>query len=245
VKLRYFILFFIFSALPFISNGQQKVTYQWFYWIRYYNQTRINKKFTLHTEIDNRRYLNPSQQSQFFTHLHLHNLIKPWLDVALGFNFNLTRLPSNNSLSVPELRPWQEINVFSNATRKWQFLLRYRLDERFIHNYNTIELSNGYRFNLRHRFRVMASTRLARFKNKSLLSLKLYNEIMLNTGDVPRAFDQNRLSGSLEYQFNQRWSIESGYINILQPKTDTEYYDRHVIRTTLYHRIGGRLISED
>jgi len=245
VKLRRFILLFVFSSLPFLSNGQQNVAYQWFYWVRYYNQARLSEQFTLHTEIDNRRYLNPSQQSQFFTHIHLHDRIKPWLDVALGFNFNLTRLPTNTSLSVPELRPWQEINLLSNAKRKWQFLFRYRLDERFIHNNNAVELTNGYHFNLRHRFRIMVSTTLAEFKNKGILSLKLYNEIMLNTGDVPRTFDQNRLSGSLEYQFNKRWSIESGYINILQPKSDTEYYDRNVIRTTLYHRIDIHRISED
>lgn len=244
MKLSRFILLFIFSILPFLSNSQEKVTYQWFYWIRYYNVARISDKLALHTEIDNRRYFNPSKQSQFFTHIHLHNRIKPWLDVAAGFNFNLTRLPTT-SLSVPELRPWQEINLLSNAKRKWQFLSRYRLDERFIHNNNTVELTDGYHFNLRHRFRVMVSTTLAKFKNKSILTLKLYNEIMLNTGDVQRTFDQNRLSGSLEYQFNKQWSIESGYINILQPKSDTEYYDRNVIRTTLYHRIDLYRISED
>lgn len=244
MKLRPFILLLFFSALPFLSNGQEKVTYQWFYWIRYYNVARISDRLALHTEIDNRRYFNPSMQSQFFTHIHLHNRIKPWLDVAAGFNFNLTKFPTT-SLSVPELRPWQEINLLSSAKSKWQFLFRYRLDERFIHNNNTVELTDGYHFNLRHRFRVMVSTTLAKFKNKSLLTLKLYNEIMLNTGDVPRTFDQNRLGVSLEYQFNKRWSIESGYINILQPKSDTEYYDRNVIRTTLYHRIGGHILSED
>jgi hypothetical protein len=238
-------LLFVFLSFPFFTNGQDKVTYQWFYWIRYYNQSRISEKLTLHAEIDNRRYLNPSQQSQFFTHIHLHNRIKPWIDVALGFNFNLTRLPSNTSLSVPELRPWQEINLFSNPVKKSQFLFRYRLDERFIRNNNSVELANGYHFNLRHRFRLMVSTTLAKFKNKSTLALKLYNEIMLNTGDVPRTFDQNRLSGSLEYQLNRRWSVEIGYINILQPKSDAEYYDRHVLRTTLYHRINGQLVSED
>lgn len=244
MKPRRFIFSLIFSVLPFLSNGQEKVTYQWFYWIRYYNVARVSDRLMLHTEIDNRRYFNPSRQSQFFTHIHLHNRIKPWLDVAAGFNFNLTKFPTT-SLSVPELRPWQEINLLSDAKRKWQFLFRYRLDERFIHNNNTVELTDGYHFNLRHRFRIMVSTTLAKFKNKSVLSLKLYNEIMLNTGDVPRTFDQNRLSGSLEYQFNKRWSIESGYINILQSKYDTEYYDRNVIRTTLHHRIGGHIISED
>jgi hypothetical protein len=238
VNLR-FVFLLIFLSLPLLSSSQERVTHQWLYWVRYYNVTQVNDKLALHTEIDNRRYFNPSRQSQFFTHIHLHYRVKPWLDVAAGFNFNLTKLPAT-SLSVPELRPWQELNVSCDAKNKWQFLFRYRIDERFIHKNNGVELTDGYHFNLRHRFRVMATTTLTTFKNKNRLMLKLYNEVMLNTGDVPQAFDQNRLSGSLEYQFNKRWSLETGYINILQPKADSEYYDRNVIRTTLHHRMGSR-----
>lgn len=116
-------------------------------------------------------------------------------------------------------------------------LFRYRLDERFIHNNNRVELTDGFHFNLRHRFRVGVSTVLADFRDNSNLTLRFYDEVMINTGDVPRTFDQNRISASLEYQFNKKWAVESGYINILQPKTDTEYYDRHVIRTTFYYRL--------
>jgi hypothetical protein len=171
--------------------------------------------------------------------------MKPWLDVALGFNYNVTQQPTDPNLNVPELRPWQEFTLFTTSKSKWQLLFRYRLDERFIHHNNKIELTEGYHFNLRHRFRVGVSTELANFEDNRNLTLRFYDELMINTGDVPRAFDQNRISASLEYQFNKKWSVESGYINILQPRTDSEYYDRHVIRTTLYYRLEQRAKSGD
>lgn len=161
------------------------------------------------------------------------------MDVAVAFNVNFTNPPGNTTLIIPELRPWQEVSFFVASKRKWPLQFRYRLDERFIHNNNHVELTNGYHFNLRHRFRVMATTRLLTMDNDRQLTLKIQNEIMLNTGDVPRTFDQNRASISLEYQFNKHISIESGYMNIFQQVTDTQYFDRNVIRTTLYHRIGN------
>jgi hypothetical protein len=237
VTVKSFLLAFILCLASLLSRGQQVTQHEWFYWIRYYNQAKLNQKLTLHSEIDTRRFLNSSRQSQFFTHFHLHRQFKPWLDAAAGFNFNLTQF-IHNDLYIPEIRPWQEINLFTNSSKKWQLSFRYRLDERFIHNNNSVELTDGYHFNLRHRFRIMTSTTLVNFRDKNILILKIYDEVMLNTGDVPRSFDQNRLSGSLEYRFNKHWSLESGYINILQPVTNSEYFERHVIRTTIYHRIG-------
>jgi hypothetical protein len=232
---KYFVVLFL--SLPLLASGQEIVSHEWFYWVRFYNQVKFIKPYTLHTEIDTRRYLNNSSQSQFFTHIHIHRSIKPWLDVALGFNCNVTKLSTTAGLKVPELRPWQEFTILSSQKRKWPIFFRYRLDERFIHHHNQTELTDGFRFNLRHRFRVGTSTILLNFKDDQNLTLRLYDEIMLNTGDVPRAFDQNRLSVSLEYQFNKKWSLESGYINILQPKSDSEYFERHIIRTTLFYRL--------
>jgi hypothetical protein len=244
VNLRKYLVFLLLF-IPFYSNGQDNVTHEWFYWVRFYNQFKFIKPYTLHTEIDTRRYFTDSRQSQFFTHIHIHRRLKPWLDVALGFNYNITRLPSDPKLNVPELRPWQEFTLFITNKSKWPILFRYRLDERFIHHNNKIELTEGYHFNLRHRFRIGVSTELAKFNNNRALMLIFYDEIMINTGDAPRAFDQNRISASLEYQFNKKWSVESGYINILQPKTDSEYYDRHVIRTTFYYRLEQKAKSGD
>ncbi len=222
---------------PFCSRGQQIVSQEWYYWIRYYNQATLSKKLTLHTEFDTRRYMNLSKQSQFFTHIHIHRQFKPWLDAAVGFNYNSSKPASNPDLTVPELRPWFEFSLLSTENKKWMYLFRYRQDERFIHNNDRVQLTDGYRFTMRHRFRVMTRASLATFKNGDKLQMRLYDELMVNTVNAPRSFDQNRFSVSFTYLFDKHWSLETGYINILQQRSDGEYFFRHVIRTTLYHRI--------
>lgn len=244
MRLKNFLLLLLF-CFPLLASGQEIVSQEWFYWVRFYSQVKFIKPYTLHTEIDTRRYFTNSRQSQFFTHIHIHRRLKPWLDVAFGFNFNSTKQPTNAGLKVPELRPWQEFTINTIRDRKWPLLFRYRLDERFIHNNNQTELTNGFHFNLRHRFRIGTSTRLFELKNGRQLTFRLYDELMLNTGDVPRAFDQNRLSGSFEYQFNKKWSVESGYINIIQPKNDSELIARHIIRTTVFYRLEQGFESGD
>lgn len=222
------------------SKSQNTFISQWQAWFRYYNQTQLSDKFVLHAEVDERRILNPSQQFQFFTHVHLHHRLKPWLDVAAGFNFNLTTSPVNSSLAVPELRLWQEATLIKKFRKDLQFHFRYRLDERFIHNNNKEVLTDGYHFNWRHRFRIQFSKPIVEFKNNRTLTLKLSDEVMINSGDVPRLFDQNRLFASLEIRLNNHWSFESGYLNIIQPITDDVFYNRNVIRSTLHHRIDIR-----
>ncbi len=233
-----FSVLLVLAALP--SKSQNTFIPQWQAWFRYFNQTQLSEKFALHAEIDERRILNPSRQFQFFTHVHLHYRVKPWLDVAAGFNFNLTNSPLNPSLSVPELRPWQEATLTKQFRKEIVFQFRYRLDERFIHNNDKQVLLDGYHFNWRHRFRIQFSKPMVQFNNDRNLTLKLSEEVMLNSGDVVRVFDQNRIFASLEMRLNNHWSIESGYLNLIQQVTDDIFSERHVIRTTLYHRIGIR-----
>jgi Protein of unknown function (DUF2490) len=218
--------------------SQDKFVPQHHLWFRYYNQTQLSEKFNLHVEAEERVLFNPTRQFQFFVHAHVHYRLNPWLDLAAGGNFNFTNSTVNTALAVPELRPWQEATLTKKLTERWQFQLRYRLDERFIHQNDKIVLTDGYRFNLRHRFRVQISRPMAEFNNHTL-TLKLSDEVMINTGDVPRPFDQNRFYASLEISLNDRWSIESGYLNLIQPKTDREYYVRNIVRSTLYHRINA------
>lgn len=229
----------VLMGISFQSKSQNTYVQEWQVWFRYYNQAQLNEKLILHTELDERRRLDPWSQAQFFAHVHLHYRLKPWLDVAAGMNYNLTNvLTTNHSLEVAELRPWQEVSLFKNLGRDVLFQFRYRLDERFIQRNDKQVLLDGYHFNWRHRFRIQFSKPIAQFNNNRTLTLKLSEEVMLNSGDVVRVFDQNRIYASLEMKLNNHWSIESGYLNLIQQVTDDVFSERHVIRTTLYHRIG-------
>jgi len=232
--------FFICPVLVLITlavHAQDKYTQQGSYWIRYYNQSQISDRTVIHFQVDERRLLNPSRQFQFFTHLNINCRMKSWLEVGAGLNFNWTNV---KDLKVPEWRPWQEANIILPMPREWQFQFRYRLDERIIHNNNKVVLTDGYGFYLRHRFRVQFSRELKKISETKSLSMRLSNEFMVNTGDAPFTFDQNRVYAGLEYRFSKHWSVETGYLNIFQSRTDDSYYIRHTIRVTVYHKLDFR-----
>ena len=229
----------ILVGISFQSKSQHTYVQEGQVWFRYYNQAQLTEKLFLHTEIDERRRVNPWRQAQFFTHVHLHYRVKPWVEIAAGMNFNVNTITTaSHSLAVPEWRPWQEVSLFKNLGKEVLFQFRYRLDERFIHQNDRQVLLDGYHFNWRHRFRIQFSKPIARFKDDRILTLKLSEEVMLNSGDVARVFDQNRIFASVEMKLNNHWSIESGYLNLIQQVSDDVFSERHIIRTTIYHRLG-------
>lgn len=222
----------------------QSTTHQSLYWIRYYNQTQLNPKYTLHIELDERRLINPERQFQLFVHAHLHRRFSKKIDVAAGFTFAGTNATKNPQLIVPELRPFQEINGSQQIGKKLQLQFRYRLDERFIHNNDKLELQDGYGFFVRHRFRIQSNLTLKKFENDRVIILKLSEEVMFNQGNgVSRAFDQNRIYVGSELQWNDKWATELGYLSLFQSSSEVDFFARDIIRLTVYHRLS--LLSKE
>ena len=220
------------------SLAQGNTVYRTLYWLRYYNQTQLSANTFLHVEVDERRLMNPDLQFQFFMHIHLHRRISKSVDLAAGFTYARTNSSKNNDLVVPELRPFQEVNYSRPLFFKIQGHIRYRLDERFIHNNDKIELQDGYTFVLRHRFRFQLSRVLKKFESGKVLSAKISDEIMLNSTGNANTFDQNRIYVGVEWQFCKKWSGEFGYLNLYQTASANEYFDRDILRFTLYHRLS-------
>jgi Protein of unknown function (DUF2490) len=234
----------IVVAISVSSFGQDKYIVQGAFWLRYYNQTKLSDKLTSHLELDERILFNPVRQQQFFAHVHVHYQLKPWLDVAVGGNYNSSHSMRFPSLAVPEFRPWQEISITKAINTNSQFQVRYRLDERFIHNNAGGELTDGFSFNLRHRFRVQILYEIKKISDSKSLVIRVSDEVMLNTGNVSDTFDQNRIYTSIEYRFSKSWSVETGYLNQLQSRsTDDGFYDRHIVRVTVYHRLHWRKVK--
>jgi hypothetical protein len=226
--------------------SQDKYIHQGSYWIRYYNQTQVTNKVSINFHVDERRLVNPSRQFQLFFHAHVNYLVKPWLEIAAGGNFNWTNSSVNTALRVPEWRPWQEVNLIKPLAKGWQFQFRYRLDERFVHNNNRLELQDGYHYNWRHRLRVQFVYPIKNSSGPSKWLLRLSDEVMINSGDVADVFDQNRAYLSIQYSANKHWAVECGYMNMIQSRSsDDGFYDRNVIRLTLYHRIDLRRSKPD
>jgi hypothetical protein len=232
-------LLLFFLLVSELIYGQGNTTHQSLYWIRYYNQTQLNSKYTLHFEVDERRLINPDLQFQLFSHLHLHRRFSKSVDVAAGFTYATTNSSKNPNLAVPELRPFQEINFSQPISKKIQLQFRYRFEQRFIHNNNKLELQDGYNFFFRHRFRLQASMTVKKFENGKTIIAKISDEVMFNQGaNAPTNFDQNRIYVGFELQFNKKWACELGYLNLYQSASGNDYFARDIMRWTVFHRLS-------
>lgn len=245
MKVLFLFLGFFLSIISGFSQPKQTINQQ-LYWIRYYNQLSLSKKWTWHNEFEERRFLVNNRHNQFIIHSRLHYKTSKSTDIGLGLTFSLQDPQdpwSTKKLTVPELRPVQEFNYTNWISNKFYLNQRFRLDERFIHKDDGEKLIDGYNFNFRARYRLQANLRLNKDAHNNPTIFKIGDEIMINAGKniVYNRFDQNRMYAGIETPISKYFSVELGYLYIFQQKSNGySYYDRDVFRLTLYHRANHK-----
>ncbi|MFD2164073.1 DUF2490 domain-containing protein [Paradesertivirga mongoliensis] len=233
---------FLLSA--FNSFPQKEITNQSLYWTRYFNQLALSPKLTWHNEIENRRFFENNRQHHFIIHSRLHYKTFKRADFAAGFSYGRQSPHTADSefrLSVPELRPYQEVSLTNTYGRRLSVQQRLRMDERFIKNNNGTELLDGYQFNLRFRYRLQASVILSKTGAEKLTALKIADELMINAGDgiVYNQFDQNRVYLGIEQGVVKGLAVELGYLNWYQQRpSGKQFFARDIVRITLHHKIN-------
>jgi hypothetical protein len=238
---------FTFSSLFLLFSlgltAQKTVTNQSLYWLRYYNQLTLNSKLVWHNEIEDRRFFDNNRQHHLIIHSRLHYKFLPNADAAIGFTYSLQSPQDPNAtinIVVPEKRIVQEFNLSNPLSKRLTFQQRFRIDERFIHKNNGKELSEGYDFNFRFRYRLQASYILSKAEAKNTTTLKIADELMVNAGKtiIYNQFDQNRIYIGIEQGFGKGVSAELGYLHWYQQRASgNQFFDRDIIRFTLNHKI--------
>ena len=226
-----------------IVHAQKTVTHQDLFWIRYHNVIRFDPKIIWHNEIEERRFFEGGQHHHFIMHSRLHYKFDPRAEVGAGITYSLQSPQFPNSVSdlvVPEIRLVQEINYSTPLSKRIGLHQRFRVDERFIRTNNGMELLDGYTFNWRFRFRVMATFRLNENVEKNNTILKVFDELMVNAGSsiVFNQFDQNRIYVGIEQILSKKISVELGYLKWYQQTAAGDlFFNRNIIRLTLVHNI--------
>lgn len=223
--------------------AQKQITNQSLYWIRYYNQLSITKKIVWHNEVDERLFFEKNQQQQFILHTRLHYKFAQNAEVAAGFTYSMQSPQdpkSTSDLVIPELRPVQELSYTTPATKRLSIQQRIRAEQRFIHKSQGVNLVDGYQFNFRFRYRLQASYKLSKEDAKYPTTAKVSNELMVNARKaiVYNQFDQNRVYLGLEKGISKNLSVELGYLHLYQQRaTGNQFYNREIVRGTIYHKI--------
>ena len=214
------ILFLLLLALSFLTAKAQ-TTHQTGYWTRLFIRVKLDDKWSLQAEADNRRLTEPDRPLQFISHIHLHRKFGKTFETAVGLTFSTVW---QGSLAVPEWRPFEEFYVFQPLGKGFRLSHRLRTEQRWTHNFSNGELTDGFNFRWRFRYRPQLDWRIS-----EKWALKLNDELMFHDD----GFDQNRLFIGAERKLPHGFSIELGYLKLIQKRT-VGYFDRDNLRLTVY-----------
>lgn len=235
---RIIILFLIIT--PLLALSQKNIKHQNLIWYGYFQKIEMSKNWYLESEIQERHFIDPLVQHQLLIRTHLHRKLGNGWEASAGgcaFFQNSNDPGAVINLTVPELRPHVEF-AYKQELKKSSIEYRYRTEFRFYHNTNQdrTALEQGYTFsNIRFRYRVQA---VMPVYNK--LKIKASNELHINAGNkiVKNVFDQNRLYAGLSYASTPNLSIDMGYMNWFQQKSDGSFFSRDILRFTIYQNIN-------
>lgn len=239
------LLFIILFACQHISGQNQKnIDQQTLTWIRYYNIFPLSEKWAIHSEFDNRSFVNPIHENLFVIRSQARYRANKIMDFGAGFayfNVNTQNEKVDPDFSVPEYRAQQDL-TFINDIAKITFHNRFQIEERFIQKADKTGLLNEFSFAFRFRYRLQSMFTIWE-KEKRSIKGTISDEILFNQGKDNRNnnFDQNRFYVALRYHFNPNIGLELGYLKNFQRRASgVDFYDRDIIRFTVYHRINRK-----
>jgi len=181
-------------------------------WLMYFGNHQWSSRWGIHAEVQWRRhnFLSDDQQLLLRTGADYH--LKNGSRITVGYAFIKTYPYGEFAVAnaFPEHRLWQQF-LTAQTLGKVKLTHRYRLEQRFIGNANTGQLSNGRYEN---RMRYMAKVVRNITANEHPLFVALYNEILINFGKEVgyNIFDQNRLYGALGFTISPQLKLEIGYL---------------------------------
>lgn len=234
--------FFLFLACSFMNAQTEKnVDHQSILWTRYYNQLLLCEKWALHSEFDNRIFVNPTKQNLFVFRIQGRYKINKNIEVGAGYSYFsvATQDPEFSfEFKIPENRAQQDI-TWKQDFNKFTLIQRFQIEERFIHNANKESLLAGATFSWRFRYRLQADCIFWKKGNQYLKTI-LSDEIMFNAGKsiLKNTFDQNRIYAAIQFGINKNIALELGYLNSFQQRANgLDFFNRDIIRFSFIHKI--------
>ena len=224
------------------SQTEKNVDHQSLLWTRYYNMLTLNNKWSIHTEFDNRVFINPVEENLYLFRIHGRYKLNKSLNFGTGFAYFSVSTQNPEipiDYNIPEYRVQQDITWKQDFTN-FSLQQRFQIEERFFHNSNATNILYGTTFFWRFRYRLQGEYAFWNTENQSLKAV-VYDELMINGGEnvVKNTFDQNRIFIALRYGATKDISFELGYLNSFQQRgSGVDYFDRDIIRFTFFHKIN-------
>ncbi len=188
-------------------------------WISLNSNIKLHKKFGFVFD-GQLRFVGDMQNYQHYVRNGLELYITPKLSIVpVGYmyvwNFRYGKQPA--TFANNEQRIWQQI-LYKNRYKKLFFAHRFRLEERFVQKHHTdpdgLLVSDGYSTyanRIRYRLQIQFPLNKPTIESRAWF-ITAFDEVFYSWGPniTFRKPDQNRVYGAIGYQFNKRFSVQSG-----------------------------------
>ncbi|SHG44761.1 DUF2490 domain-containing protein [Pedobacter caeni] len=208
----------LFLLLMLCSFGQlaiAQIQHQSTGWLFLMNNTKINKKWGTHLDVQLRSSDQFSQLRNFMFRPGLTYFINDKSDVTLGYLLNETFIDQvgrkDNRLT--EHRIWQQY-IYKHKISTVNISHRLRLEQRFME-----QNGGGDLFSQRFRYFIRTILPLAKGQQnfEQGFFAALQNELFFNVQHKNKLnghfFDQNRAYLAAGYRFSKKMDLEAGYLN--------------------------------
>jgi len=204
-----------FFTTEFATAQEKEVIRGHQVWLQYYGQARVSEKWTWQFD-GGFRWRDVFVQSS-------SHILRTSLGYSLGSNVRVSAglahlgLYSQEKLLRVEFRPYQDLQL-TQALGKLGLSHRFRLEERIFYPVEEGRIQNTDHFNFRFRYAAMLGIplfKLSRDHPEAAFILFVGDEIFLNFGPeiTHNYFDQNRLTLSPTFKFNEALSISLTWNN--------------------------------
>ncbi|QNK61342.1 DUF2490 domain-containing protein [Pedobacter sp. PAMC26386] len=213
MKRNYFFLLIALCFLNTTSNAQ--TNYQNSGWLFLLNNTKINKKWGTHLDVQVRSADDWSNVRNFLFRPGITYFINDKNDLTLGYLLSEThnQVDDLGEHKLVEHRIWQQY-IHKHKISTVNVSHRFRLEQRFIEKIRNEEVF-AQRLRYFVRFLIPLKKEVKNFEEGLFAALQ--NELFFNIQHKNELnghlFDQNRAYAALGYRFSKKFDLEAGYLN--------------------------------
>lgn len=185
-------------------------------WLTVQAPVSINSKWQISNDINYRTPGNSFLTLQYLYRSGVKYIFnKQWsVTGGVAFSFNRTTINKENKEFGKEFRVWQEANYKNLITKKLQYQLRVRTEERSFAATSYTAAYQAFRYRLKLYLQQKIDNRWSFF---------ISNEYMQQHTNSNWAFNQNRLMTNAIFSFTNQTSLQAGYMWILWPAKSSQH----------------------
>ncbi|KIO77190.1 hypothetical protein TH53_10705 [Pedobacter lusitanus] len=184
-------------------------------WLFLLNNTKINKKWGTHLDIQLRSADNWNNVKNFLFRPGITYFLNDKNDITLGYLLSEThnQVDDLGEHKLTEHRIWQQY-IHKHKISTINVSHRFRLEQRFAEKIRNEDIF-AQRFRYFVRFIIPLKKEVKNFEEGLFAALQ--NELFFNVQNKDKLnghfFDQNRAYGALGYRFSKKFDLEAGYLN--------------------------------